>query len=244
MASAPRIYICIRRTLDWHDESAVMTGLRPSFQPKFELWNATLDPPYQVFRHRLKLIAQANLTKVANAVQCPLEEVPRGAITVPVDDDDWLAPELGDRLAQEYDPAAKGYLWDRAVIEPPRRRTIRFGRWLWGWKPSTCASNNYAIPYEPGLVDVINGHITAGRYFDANAPQIKRIPHTLSIQNRNVSSQTAMAFRRPSITRDELVESVLRYRTLYVSFDLPHGLGWARPCVAQMDELMGQIRVK
>jgi hypothetical protein len=240
----PGVYICIRRTLDWHDEAATAARLRPDFRPKVEVWNATLDPPYHLFRHRLKQIAQANLARVENAVRAPLEEIPRGAVVIPVDDDDWLAPDLADRLAEQYDPAASGYLWIRHVVEPPLRLRTRAWYWLWSWKASTCATNNYAIPNRPELAELVYHHSKAGRYFDANRSRIKRMPRTLSIQNRNLSSQTAMAWRRTSLTRDELVESVDRYRTLYSSRELPDELDWARPCIARMEELMRQVRVK
>jgi hypothetical protein len=244
MTAVPRVYICIRRTLDWHDETLVQANLRPSFRPKFEVWNATLDPPYHLFRVRLKQIAQANLAQVANALRAPLEEIPRGAVVIPVDDDDWLCPELADRLAARYDPRAAGYLWIRTVVEPPVPLRIRLWSRLRRRKASTCATNNYAISNRPELADLVYRHVMAGRYFDANGSRIKRVPGILSIQNRNVSSQTAMGWRRPSITRDELVRSVHRYRTFYASHVLPEELGWARPCMARMNELMEQIRVK
>jgi hypothetical protein len=44
----PGVYICIRRTLDWHDETASAARLRPDFRPKAEAWNATLDPPAEL----------------------------------------------------------------------------------------------------------------------------------------------------------------------------------------------------
>jgi hypothetical protein len=242
--SLPGIFICIRRTLDWQDEAVVTKHLRPGFRPKLAAWNATFDPPYHLFRHRLKQIAQENLSRVARAVLAPIEAIPRGAVVIPVDDDDWLSPELAERLAERYDPAAGGYLWIREVVEPPRRLRTRLWNWAWSWKASTCATNNYAVVNEPELTELLFRHVKAGRYFDANRSRILRIPQTLAIQNRNLSSQTAMAWRRPSIAREELVESLRRYRTLYAAYPLPAELGWARPCLAQMAELMGQVRVK
>jgi len=240
----PRIYICIRRTLDWHDEAASAALLRPDLRPKVEVWNATLEPSYYLFRDRLKQIAQANLARVENAVQAPLADVPRDAIVIPMDDDDWLAPELANRLAEQYDPAASGYLWIRDVVAPRVPLRTRAWYWLWRWTASACATNNYAIPNRPGVAELVSHHVRAGRYFDANRSRIKRMRRILSIQNRNLASRTAMGWRRPSITRDELVDSVDRYRALYSSRELPDELGWARPCMAQMDELMKQVRVK
>jgi hypothetical protein len=239
-----RIYICIRRTLDWHDEAVVAANLRREFRPKVEVWNATLDPPYHRFRHRLKELAQENLARVAHAIQAPLATIPRGAVVIPVDDDDWLAPELADRLAGAYAPGAHGYLWTRQVLEPPIPLGTRVWHWLWSWKASTCATNNYAVVNEPEVADLVYGHVRAGRYFDAHASQIRRIPGILAIQNRNVSSQTAMAWRRPSITREELLENLERYRGLYASWPVREELSWARPWLARMAELTAEIRIK
>lgn len=240
----PGVFICIRRTLDWDDEAAVTANLRPDFRPKLAMWNATLDPPYHLFRSRLKRIARANLARVENATVATLDAIPPGAVVVPVDDDDWLAPELAHRLAEHHDPEASGYLWVRDVVEPPRPLRVNFWNWLWSWKASTCATNNYAVVNRPDLTELLFYHVRSGRYFDAHRARIQRIPQTLAIQNRNVSSQTAMAWRRPSITREALVRSLHRYRSLYVTYPLPDALGWARPYMEQMDELVRQIRVK
>jgi hypothetical protein len=243
MASAP-IYLCVRRTLDWENARIVEAHVRPDFRPKMHTWNATFDMPYHEFRHRLKQIAQANLERVAGAVRAPLDEVPAGAIVVPVDDDDWLSPELANRLRAVHDSPLAGYLWARHVVEPrvPLRRRAWF--WLWSFKRSTCATNDYAVPRRPDIEPLVMNHLRAGRYFDENRARIRRIPELLSIQNRNLASQTAMAWRRPSITREELAANFARYRTLYASIELPGGLEWARPCVDQMAGLMRQIAVR
>lgn len=242
--STPGVYICIRRTLDWRDGVASTARLRPDLRPKVKVWNSTLDPPYHVFRQRLKEIAEANLAQVENAVRAPLAEIPPGAIVIPVDDDDWLAPELPDRLAEQYDPAARGYLWIRHLIEPRVRLRTRVWYWLWSWRASTCGSNNYAVPCRAEVAELVYSHTRAGRYFDVNRSRIKRMARILCVQNRNLGSQTAMAWHRPLLTREELVENLHRYRGLYASHQLPDEVGWARPCVAQMDELMRLVRVK
>src|SRR5262245_32597943 len=134
--TAPAVYVCVRRTLEWWDEAEVRAHLIPAFRPKMEVWNATFDVPYHVFRHRLKRIAQASLARVEGAVCAPLDAAPLGAVVIPVDDDDWLAPDLALRIRGRYAPEMKGYLWVRTVLEPrvPWRR--RFWYWLWSWKKS------------------------------------------------------------------------------------------------------------
>jgi hypothetical protein len=241
---APPICICVRATLDWQDEAAVEAQLVDAFRPKVRAWNATLTPPYHLVRHRLKTLAQANLARVEGAARVPPDAIPPDALVIPVDDDDWLAPDLATRLRERLDPDARGYLWTREVLEirVPLRR--RFWYWLWSWKASTCATNNYAFPYRPELEPVVRSHLKASAHFDAHRARIVRLPRTLSIQNRNLSSQTALGWRRPSVSREELVAKFRRYRALYRHVALPAELAWARPYVDAMAELMDEIRVR
>ena len=88
------VFLCVRRTIDWRDE----TKIDPGFRPKVEAWNATFPMPYPVFRQRLKEIAAANLARVEGATVADLAAVPPGAIVAPVDDDDWFAPDLAAEL--------------------------------------------------------------------------------------------------------------------------------------------------
>jgi hypothetical protein len=216
---APAVYVCIRRTLEWEDEAQVRALLIPSFRPKMEVWNGTFDVPYHLFRHRLKRIAQASLARIEGAV---------------------CAPDLALRLRDRYSPEMKGYLWVRSVLEP----RVPWRRRLWSWKKSVCDTNNYAIVRRQDADELVRRHVRAGRYLAANAALIARVPGVLAIQNRNVSSQTAMGWRRDSFTRDDLVRSYRRYRRLYDSVVLPEDLAWARPYVAEMAELMRDLRLR
>ena len=105
----PDIYVCVRPTIDWQDEAAVEAQLFPEFRPKRAVWDATLSIPYHFFRHRLMEIAEQNLARIRDVTVAPIEQVPEGAIVVPVDDDDWFAPDLASHLAEAYDPAIRGY---------------------------------------------------------------------------------------------------------------------------------------
>jgi hypothetical protein len=53
-----------------------------------------------------------------------------------------------------------------------------------------------------------------------------------------------MAWRQPTITREQLVASHQRYRTFYDSLELPRELAWATPYVGMMSELMGRIGIQ
>jgi hypothetical protein len=239
------IHICIRRTLDWKDEAFVNARLMPALRPKVLAWNATFDMPYHVFRQRLKEIAEENFARVEGCARTELDAVPPGDVIVPVDDDDWLAPELGVHLRRSLDDRAGGYLWRRKVIEAPplwRRARARVGRVIGRRELHTCKTNSYAVVNRPGLRELALGHVRASEHFDAHPTDIRRIPVTLAIQNRSLGSQTALAWDRPSISRAELLAVYRRHRDLYRSVKLDTGLSWARPCVDQMANLMQEIR--
>ena len=50
-------YIWVRATVDWEDEEAFLAQVRPEFDGKLVLWNATFTIPYHLFRHRVRRIA-------------------------------------------------------------------------------------------------------------------------------------------------------------------------------------------
>jgi hypothetical protein len=108
----------------------------------------------------------------------------------------------------------------------------------------TCKTNNYAIVHEPALVGLAASHVQASRYFDEHASRVTSIPARLAIQNRNLASQTTLAWRRPSIERDELVILLERHRGLYAAWKATPDLRWAQPYVDLMSELMQDIRVR
>ena len=102
------IHIYIRRTLQWDNEAAVMAEIRDDLKPNVQLWNSLFNIPYHLFRHRVKLIAQANLEQVKNVSITNAEQVPQGAMIVPVDDDDWFSPDLATHLRKAYDDTMCG----------------------------------------------------------------------------------------------------------------------------------------
>ena len=244
---AAGIYICIRKTLDWGDEARTRSHILPKFRPKLDAWNATFDLSYHRFRQRLTEIARWNHAGVEGAECVPLADVPPGGLVVPVDDDDWFAPDLAHRLRAGYDLSLDGYCWKRQVLEPLRRRRglLRFVRpWRRSRERFTCATNNYALVNDPVLARFVMSHVQASEYFDSHPTQVRRIPGTLSVQNRSLASRTALAWGRPNISGNELVAALHRYRDLYVSWPVPRGLGWARPYIERMAELMAELRLR
>lgn len=240
------VYICVRQTLDWSDRAAVEAGLIPSFRPKFDAWNDTFTLPYAVFRQRLKSIAESNLARVDGAILARIDEVPPGNILLPVDDDDWIAPDAAARLSQAHDPRADGYLWRRELLEHRSLETElrrRVARMLGRGERYLCKTNNYGVASAPSLVPLALNHVHASEYFEAHAASIVRLDAVLAVQNRNMASQTALAWKRPSISRRELVVLLEKYRAVYRTPRLSAEVAWARPCVEQMRDLMADVRV-
>lgn len=241
------IYLSIRKTLDWKNAELVAARLRPAFRAKVSMWDATFRMPYHEFRHELKEIAQRNLANVAGATIAPVDEVPLGALLVPVDDDDWFAPDLVQRLEAVIEPNVTGYYWIRNILEVPGARSP-LKRWFRSRRPLelgptanqgryTCGTNNYAFVTSTESSELVASHEVASRVFDAYPDHVKHLPATLSLQNRNISSQTALAFRRPDITRGELLRTYRSYLRLYPRVRLAAGLAWAAPYIDAVAEL-------
>jgi hypothetical protein len=244
------IVVCIRRTLPWEDEDAAMAALEPGLVPKAALWNATVSIRYAPFRSRLKQIALENVSRVANAKLVPLEDAPPGALVVPMDDDDWLSPDLANRLLAEHDPACDGIVWTRSIFEANRRAS--WLRWLLRGSESrrdtsrwTCATNNYAVRNHGDIAEVVGDHTRASIWFEARARRIQTIHAHLSVQNRNPASKTALSkWGGRLYTREELIASLERHRALYRRVRLSRELAWAKPHLAAMRELIAELRVR
>ena len=241
------LYLCVRSTLPWHDEAAVAAALVPELRAPVELWNAIFDLRYAAFRIRLIEIAQRNLGRVESAKVARFDEVPPGALVVPVDDDDWFSPELAHRLLTAGKPDARGYHWNRYNLEPPRRTR----RWSWTHRrrtrdtsPHTCGTNNYAVRNLPELRTAVTNHVWASGYFDANVGGVKRLDASLSVQNRNLASRSRLVGPGIELTRGSLIEKFRRYQKFYARLRLPPEVTWAQPDVAAMAELMHSIRLQ
>jgi hypothetical protein len=118
------IYIWVRRTLDWDDEAAAFAGVDERMKPKVQTWNETFTMTYQRFRCRLSQIAGLNHAQVQGAVRADWNDIPDESIVLPVDDDDWFAPQAARVLEREFatgsaalsgPPAGSRFRWTRAT---------------------------------------------------------------------------------------------------------------------------------
>jgi hypothetical protein len=242
------IYICIRRTTDWDNEDVFRAQLSTDFRPKVEAWNATFDMPYHIFRSRLKEIAQINLRRIKGAVVTTIDNVPKGGLIVPIDDDDWLSPDLAEEISKELEDGKVGYYWHRAFLEMPLTnyrlfkvfiKTKILGRSRLKW---TCSTNNYAFVNEENLDRQLSNHLGASHYFDQNPARVKYLDKRLSLMNRSMASQTSLNPTRPGISSRRLKKNHTLSRDLY-RVELTNN-AWCKPYLLMMDKLMREIKPK
>lgn len=240
------IHICVRQTLAWQDEALVRAHINPRFRQKFETWNETFTMPYHLFRVHLREIAADNLRRVAGTVVSDISRVPEGDIVVPIDDDDWLAPDLAARITPHLNAAAVLIVWERLALErTPWLRSAR--RWAGRAlrRPDyPCKTNNYAVRWRHDRLDITLNHVRASEHAGAHPSDVAKIGGTLAIQNRSLASQTTLAWKRPAIRRAELIQLFHAHRTIYARWRPSPTLEWATPYVARMNDLMARVSVK
>jgi hypothetical protein len=239
------VAIWIRSTVDWADEQAFLAQAPPGLLPKVELWNATFTLPFHVFRGRAHRIAELNRSRVADAAVATWDAIPDGTLVLPVDDDDWFAPDAAQVAARERRPGTDGCYWPSRWVEVPIHAGHRFHllrRRLLPFTPPryVLTTNNYAMVKSAGARPLLESHVKASRWL-AGGGRLARVERSLSIANRTLGSQTTLHLRRP-LGRDELLRKYRRYRRLYHS--PPRYAPWAAPYVAAMAELMQELELR
>jgi hypothetical protein len=223
-----------------------MERVVPEFRAKIDVWNETFEMPYHVFRRRLCEIAELNRSRVEGAVEAEWDEIPDGALVLPVDDDDWFAPEAARVVESEHDPALTGCYWFSNFLERPIHFRHRLGL-IWGRifpstpLPFVCTTNNYAMVKSAETEVLLRRHVQASRWFDAGGgARMHKIERHLSLHNRNLASQTMFRLDKPTVRRSRLLRKRREYKRLYRRQPRP-GLEWSRPYVAMMAELVEDL---
>jgi hypothetical protein len=236
------IYIWVRRTLDWDDEAAAFAGVDERMKPKVQTWNETFTMTYQRFRCRLSQIAGLNHAQVQGAVRADWNDIPDESIVLPVDDDDWFAPQAARVLEREFATGVRGLVWPARWIQVPldsrhRRHQIRRRLLPFTTTDLTCSTNNYAVVKSAGA-EALSNHREASRWFDDRLERadgtVKRIDGLLSVANRTLASQTSLGrLSGPMLAESVLLGKLRRYKRLYRRTP-SRGLTWCRPYLQLM----------
>lgn len=244
----PLAYIWVRKTVDWSDEQTFFAQIPEGFEPKLARWNETFETPFHSFRQRVAEIARLNHSRVSRAAVAKWDRIPDGALVLPVDDDDWFAPEVAVRAAEAQELGGAGARWPTIHVEDPmgfghrvdlwRRRLLPFSppRWI-------CSTNNYALVKEAGSAnkELLASHVEASRWVKAGRrDSMRSLPERLSIANRTIASRTSLGHLRPTVSRAELLRKSRRYRSIYRE-DVA-GCPWACPHLEAMAELMDELQ--
>lgn len=242
------IYIWVRATADWESEAASWQQLPPVVKASVETWNETFDMPFHRFRYRVREIARLNLSRVEHAVCAEWAAIPGGELVMPVDDDDWFAPDAATILEAEREPEVTAYHWVSSFLEMPtsfRHRLHLIARHTVGLPmPYLFTTNSYALVKRPDTAPLLVSHTAASDWAQSASPgSLKKIERYLSLMNRTLGSQTQLARLNPALSRFELIHKLRRYRRLYRRAPRRE-LEWSAPYRAMMAELMDEIRVK
>ena len=247
------IFIWIRATVDWADEAAFVAQMPAELPAKVALWNETFTLPYHLFRLRVREIAAESLARVEGAVCAEWDEIPDGAVFLPVDDDDWFSPDAARALEAALEPGVDAYVWSGRWLEIPmnlghRVYLARRRLFPWTWERWLLATNNHALvkrsSFEPRLVE---NHARTDRWFKGEQRQgrvrLKRLDGCLSVTNRTFASRTALLWDKPSIGRAELLR---KYRGYRVRYDRPVApeVAWSEPYQRAMAELMRELELR
>jgi hypothetical protein len=249
VTAGPKAHIWVRSTAPWDDEAAFRAQLPERFAPNVDLWDQTFELPFHLFRARVREIAHANLERVEDAVVSEWDDIPEGALVLPVDDDDWFAPHAAQVASAALEPGLRGLWWPSTFVEVPFMKghvvhIVRMRVAPWTRPHWTCSTNSYAMVKEAGTLPLMASHVDASEWYDGDgAPFVRRIPHRLNLVNRTLASQTTMGHVDRTTRPSELRLKHAIYRRRYRHAPVRR-TPWARPYVAMMDELMERLELR
>lgn len=207
-----------------------------------ELWDSTFRVSYFETRQRMKDIAKCNLASVRNAEIVDHRDFkPEGGRAICfVDDDDWLAPDLGEHLDCRlgYD----GFIWTHVAVGSP---TFPLHRWPAGESEWLCFTNNYAVSDEYARkngIEHVAQHWAADSVF--RSLRIDSIPLPLSVANKHPASVVFLERNMESqLTHDKIKQVLATFvgETRSVDEHSLTGIEWAGPMIGAVNHHFEQV---
>ena len=250
-----RVRILMRQSPDWrntpYDELIAMsrafcrsvsaaTGFPEDFIADIvRVWDATFAQPFFVVRAALKDVAQRNLAQVARAHRATLSDSVRETLIVPIDDDDWLHPDLFDQLQPHLRDSADGYVYGNVLCDSGV--TLRS-------LERNCYTNNYAVSgrFVSGASDRLN---RVYQHWDANGvfhePGFQCIEVGLYLSATNKHPASAMKLKDGLGTDAPTPAALRRLVENYVEesarADVPPEADWIADCRQRTREVFTSL---
>lgn len=210
-------------------------------------WNETMPVSFYAARAAMKEIAAENLAMVAGARIQSIDQFrppfERDALYTFIDDDDWFAPDLAERLLSSEAAIADGTAW----------QWVRFtdGNILAREYYETCHTNNYAVHgsflAERDDFSLACQHFTAQRLLYRDGVNIFPINAPLSITNKHPCSFLGLKSRK--FDQRSLRTRVGSYRKFLTSTQeqqniMARDVAWALPYMQKTSVFFSSLSIE
>lgn len=254
------VVIAVRSCPDYKNLSgdAFANQLNEPYKPKtelqifianniMELWDKSFKMNFLNYRHSLASISMNNYKATGcKILKGYLEfldwyESDEDGIVVPIDDDDYLSPDLAN-LVNEFDDDSNVVVWPHYVLHSVTR--LHFGNTT----GSRLHSNNWAVrkSYLKTLDDkqarqlVLLSHAHADTHFKNNNIKRQVIDNVYSVYNRHAAS---LSFIRTKIDQEDFHAELPKAAKRPVSIDsVPEAINWIKTYLDDIAKLNTAIR--
>ncbi len=147
------IILGVRSMSDWQVGQNLLTSpWGDGWEKRLQWWDEVFSMPYHTYRFNLQKIAKENWSRIEGldsivSIRSWQPELFHDAIIVPIDDDDWLAPQICHVIRNQIQPDTTAISWQADRIECPHCYAI-----------NTCGDANFYIT---------NGYALTPNYRDA-----------------------------------------------------------------------------
>ncbi len=133
------IILGVRSMSDWQDGQNLLTAPWDGWEDRLQWWDEVFEMPYHVYRYGLQIIARKNWARISGldsivSVRSWQPELFHDAVVIPIDDDDWLAPQICHVIRNQIQADTTAISWQSDRIECPHR-----------YVKNTCGDANFYI---------------------------------------------------------------------------------------------------